>query len=418
MTSQQNNTNIMHIAAIISTILFILLAAIPTAHAVDSPNLIISKFEILEGQAQVGKDFTLVLHLQNVQPAPCAMGITTNVQANAPFTLKGVSTVPVEQMCDGQEKIVRIPMHIDSNANGGTYPITITNNYQTTLLTQFSNTNIINLQISGSPELTARIISSNPVDVYAGNSASITLQVENTGSYAAQTTTLTLSAPSPIEIKWASTSTSLGTLNAKESKNAQFNLEVPKDAAAKDYDLVLTATYLDENLNAQKRTIPLVLHVTKKAQFTTIDAGSDSLFAAENMRTIRFKITNTGTDTARKMRIKMLPQYPFSTDGSVRYVETLATGESKPIEFTTTIDKDGTAGTYGLDLLVDYEDAQGKKLQDTTKISLTIEHKSILRAVFLDYWFLWLIVVAIIVIRLVKRVKGTAAKEKSEKNKK
>jgi len=89
----------------------------------------------------------------------------------------------------------------------------------------------------------------------------------------------------------------------------------------------------------------------------------------------------------------------------------LQQGQSSPVTFTIGIDKDATPGTYGLDLLVDYEDAQGKKLQDTAKVSLTVIQKNIFRQVFMDYWFIWVIVLIAAAVILIRRAKAKKKKD-------
>jgi len=120
-------------------------------------------------------------------------------------------------------------------------------------------------------------------------------------------------------------------------------------------------------------------------------------------------LRNTGTDAAYKVKVKLLPQYPFSSDGSVRYVEKLEPGKNAPIELSLDIDKDATPGEYSLDMLLDFEDAQGKSLQDTANVSFVVLRKSLFRAVFIDYWVVW-IIVAVLAAVIIKKKKGKKKK--------
>ncbi len=100
----------------------------------------------------------------------------------------------------------------------------------------------------------------------------------------------------------------------------------------------------------------------------------------------------------------------FTSDGSMRYIESLDSGKSSQIILSVDTDKDAMPGTYGLDLLVDFEDAQGKSLQDKVKLSLTILQKDFFRAVFIDNWFVWLAVIFI----LFMAIKGKMGKKKKK----
>ena len=373
-----------------------------SVHAALLPNVMVSEFSVKNGEMGVGKNFILVLTLKNTEPAACAFAVSSTLQANPPFIMNGVNTASSDKLCFGETKIIEFPMRIDPTANGGSYQLTISNTYETSLLAQFSNSNTITVFVNGTPNINAHIVGSAPVDVYPGDTATITVNVQNDGSFAAQSVSAKLIAPSPLEAKWSGSYASLGTLDAKQGKNVVFTVEVPKNAAAKDYPVSLELNYQDETLSGQKKEFPLTFHVTKKAFFETTPDGSDALYANDNLKVYTLYLKNTGTDAARKVKVKLQPMFPFSTDGSVRYVELLEPGKSVPVDFVVNIDKDATVGSYGLDLILDFEDEQGKTLHDTAKVSLAVESKSIFRAVVLDYWFLW-VVIAFVAFMIIKK---------------
>jgi hypothetical protein len=380
------------------------------------PDVLVSAYNIKSGNLAVGKDFVLSLTLTNIQPAACAQDITTNVQASFPFILDGVSTLPAANLCSGNSgasTTVNFPMKIDPTAKGGSYQLTITNNYETPTLVQFSTTNVLNLFVQGTPELNAYITNYNPIDVYPGDTATLTISLENDGSFQAQSVTATLSANSSVEVSPANSFSSFGLIDAKQSKTATFTIEIPKNAEAKNYPLNLEVQYQDQNLAMQTKSYTLIFHVKPKASFETSDAGSDILYPNQNSRTVKLLLKNTGTNTAYNIKAKIMPQYPFSTDGSIRYVNIIEPGKSVPVEFKVDVDKDATIGSYGLDLLMNFEDAQGKSLQDTAKMSLTVASEGLFRAIFVDYWFLWVIVIAVIVLVIRKR-KKSAQKKKTQ----
>jgi len=382
------------------------LGGVFTAQADLKPNVVVSGFSIKEGSATVGKVFTLSLMLTNLEPSACAKTTTTSVQAAFPFILKGVTTLPAGDLCQGATATVDFPMRIDPTAVGGSYQLTITNNYETTTLAQFSSSDTLSIFVNGTPSINAYIVSSDPLDVYPGDTATLTLSLGNEGSFQAQSVTARMTADKPLDVKWANSVSAIGLLDAKQSKTAEFSVEVPKDAKVNDYGLDLEVQYLDENLVKNVKHFPFTFHVKEKALFETSDAGSNTLYANENSRTVLLLLTNTGTDAARKIKAKMLPQFPFSTDGSVRYADILEPGKTTQIQFTVNVDKDATPGTYGLDMLLDFEDAQGKSLQDTAKVSLVVKSKGFFRAVFLDYWFIWIVVLAVVVLVVIRITRG------------
>ena len=377
------------------------------AYADIRPNIVVSGFGVKEG-AYVGKEFILSLNLSNTGSSSCAKSITSSVEADFPFIINGIGTLSVGDLCYGTAKVVDFPMKIDPTANAGFYQVKIVNNYESASYIQFSSSSNLNLFVKGSPDINANIINSEPVDIYAGDTGTLTVKVENNGEFQAQSLSAFMKAAKPIEVKWSKSFNSIELLEPRQSRTMEFTVEVPKDAEAKIYPLAMELAYYDENRLKQNKTFSFNLYVRKKAQFDTSDDGSDSFYANQNLRKVKILLRNTGTDAARKARAKMLPQFPFSTDGSVRYVELLEAGKSEPVNFNVNIDKDANPGKYVLDMLVDFEDAQGKKLQDTSQVVLVVKPKGIIRLVFIDYWLLWLIVLAIVFI--VRKKYGNAKK--------
>jgi len=403
-------------ALFLAVAMIVLLTGLMPALAVR-PNVVVSGFDIKQGSAAVGKDFVLSLTLTNTEPTACAQGITTSVQASFPFILNGITSQAAGGLCKGTTQgsslVIDFPMRIDPTAKGGSYQLTITNDYETPTLAQFSTTNIINLFVDGTPDLNVYIINSNPVDVYPGDTATLTLNFENDGTFQAQSITAKLTADQPLDVKWAKSFSSIGLLDAKQSKTADFAVEIPKDAEAKDYKLNLEVQYLDEKLVPQTKEFALTMHVKNKAMFATSDAGSDTLYPNQNSRTVRLLIKNTGTDTAYNIKSKIMPQFPFSTDGSIRYVNILEPGKTVAVEFKVDVDKDAMPGNYGLDMLLGFEDGQGKGLQDTAKMSLIVASKGFFTAVFADYWFLWIAGIAVVVMIIRRKRKKAAMKKKA-----
>jgi hypothetical protein len=373
------------------------------------PRIVVSGFDIKDGNASVGKDFTLSLKISNMDQE-CAVYIATDIQATGPFIMKGISAFRTNELCQGEQAVIDIPLRIDPTATGGTYQLMVSNSYETSTYAEYSSSDTINIFVNGTPDINAYITNSEPIDVYPGDTAVLTFTVENDGTFQAQDVTANLSADAPLIAKWSNSFATLGVLDAKQDKNAQFIIGVPKDAKIQDYPMHLTIKYYDENHELQTTESTYTFHVKNKALFQTSDAGSDTLYPSKDSSMVRLILKNTGTDVAEKIKVKIQPQFPFSTDGSVRYIEKLAPGESAPVEFAVNVDKDGTVGTYGLDMIIDYEDAQGNTLQDNINVPFKLQGKNIFQAVFIDYWFLWLIVIIVAAVIIMRRANADKKK--------
>jgi len=394
-----------------------MLFALTAVDALARPRLVISGLGAMNGSAQVGSDFTLAINVTNVDVV-CAMSTVVSIDTNPPLDARMTNSATPVDICAGETKTVLIPMSIDPTAVGGSYLVPVTLDYEDTLNTPYTTADTLTLFVSGTPDLHAHIAATNPVDVYPGDTAMVSIQLENDGTFQAQSVSATLIAgdssvgssamsSSPLEVKAGSATLTAGVIDAKRSLTSQFAVEIPKDAPAQDYPMTLRVSYLDENREMQTKDLPLILSAQKKAQYTAVIDGQ-LLYANDNGKTTTVTVTNTGTDVAKNIKIKVDPQFPFTTDGSVRFVDSLAPGASVPVQVVFNVDKDATEGAYGLELIMDYEDAQGKSLHDTADLSISVSHKGWFRAVFIDYWYLWVIAIIIAVIVYRRRMKAKA----------
>lgn len=392
---------------------------IASAQAATRPIITISNYNT-DTSIVAGGYFNLTLDLAD-QGSLCGIGTTVSVQASYPFLTTGVSsTVPVS-VCN--QTTVTLPLKIDAAAAGGSYPLTLIVGYSDWSNNVYSSSNTVNLVVGGMPNINANIINTNPSDVYQGDTATITVLLENDGSYEAQSVMGTLYSDSAAEVSPSSSYMYLGSLGSEQSANANFVVDIPKDSNTTQYPLTLTIQYLDENRVLQTKNISLVLNTKEKAIFQTADAGSQSFYANYQGRIAKINVTNVGTGIANQVEVNIEPQFPFTTDGSVRYINSINPGNSSIVEFVVDVDKDATPGNYGINLVFDYKDKDGNLLQDVETTNLTVRNKNIFRAIFIDYWFIWavIIVIAIIVFLRNKKFAPQRAKLKEvieNKNKK
>lgn len=338
-----------------------------------------------------GGIFNLNINLAD-QGSLCGIGTTVSVQAGYPFITTGVSSTSPVAVCN--QTTVTIPLKIDPTTAGGSYPLTLVIGYSDWSNNFYSTSSTISLAVGGTPNLNANIVSSNPVDIYQGNTATITVLLENDGTYEAQSIRGTLYSNSSAEVSSSASFMYLSSLDSQGSANANFAVDIPKDSNTTQYPLILALQYLDQNRELETKNISLVLNTKKKAIFdVTTSPKSQGLYPNYNGRIVRLNVTNIGTDVANQMKVSIMPQFPFTSDGSVKYIDELTTGNSNILEFVVDVDKDATPGNYGVDLIFNYKDKEGNTLQDVETANLTVKSKSIFRAVFVDYWVIWVILI-------------------------
>lgn len=383
MTQQKKRFSL---AGIIVFIALFLMVIMPMASA--SPTLSISDYNT--HRPDIGKSFDLDIELRN-NGNSCATSVTITPQLTFPFNPDDTLTSDAVGICSGDRKTITLPLIVDSSASGGSYSIPLLIVYSDELNITHSFTSSVTVYVSGNSELNAHVTKSNPLKIYPGNTATISVLIENDGTFEAQNINGVLSVDSPLRVMPNQNFASIGSLKPKQSATADFSIEIPKDAQAQDYPMHLALSYTEDG-NAKTKNINLVLNVEKKALFQASNTDETTLYPNSLDKTVNLKLTNTGTATANQIKIQLQPQFPFTTDGSIKYLDSLSQGGSKEVQFVVNVDKSATVGTYALDLVIYFKDDQGNILQDTTTASMTVKKEDLSQKIFIDYWYLWLIV--------------------------
>ncbi len=363
-----------------------------------------------------GGDTTLTLTLENLGEFQCAYKTTVQLQLSSPLSIDGLDSKMLDSFCAPSKPTVSFKIRADPNAVSASYTITAITTYESEYRASYSTSNTVYARVGGSPQIVAHITRSNPVNVYPDGDFSVDMAIDNVGAYKADSLTLTLSAEQPLEVRGSSQTQSAATLQPRSSTTKTFYMHAPKNAPAKNYALTVAATFLDENGQWKTQSIPVTLTLSPKALFEAHDGSSGSYVDSRNNE-IRFTLTNTGTDAAEKIRAKLLPAFPFSTQGTVQYIDELAPGQSKELVFYTDVDKEGIPGEYSMDLSIAFENKDGDKFTDALPIGIKVAFTPLLNMIFLNYWWVWLIAIAVGAFFYRKRM-ASKAKPESAKAKK
>ena len=298
---------------------------------------------------------------------------------------------------------------VDPLAMTGTYPIIITTLYEYRYA-KFSEINTINVRVRGTPAFSASVSASNPADIYPGDTAMVQLQLMNVGTSRADHVKLLVSGPDGLEVKWAGSNQELGSVLPRSGTTVSLSLEAAKNLAPGTYPLTATLQFAGEDQKSLSQSFTFEVPVKKKADFAGDTSATASLFAGDN-RVVTVRVVNTGTDVAQNLKVRIIPYFPFSTDGTVRFINQLGPGESANLDYQITTDKDATPGAQLLGFAVDFEDIQGRKFSDTCDVALEVTQKSLAQTL-LESWpliFIVLLVLGIVVLR--RRGKKLPAKK-------
>ncbi|VVB66506.1 NPCBM-associated, NEW3 domain of alpha-galactosidase [Candidatus Gugararchaeum adminiculabundum] len=396
---------------------FALLACLASvSFASLSPQVQLQNYSLSEVPAQPGHVVNLTLHFKSIEWDYCADNLAVQLVTSYPLSIQGPDTQYLGSLClrDPDSKgTVSFLLPVEPLAQTGTYQVSVSTTYEHSF-SKFSDSNILNLRVGGAPSFTASVVASNPIDIYPGDSAAVTILFQNNGSSTVESARVRLDAPEGIEVKWAGKEQELGQIPPRGSASATFSIEAAKSAWPGIYNLHATLDYASEDKTSSEQSFDFALPLKTKADFSVVVQNTTSLVVnSDNLVAITLK--NTGTDTAKRLKVSIQPIFPFSTDGTVRYADSLAPGAEENLTFLIHVDKDGTPGQQLCGYIVNFEDSQGKKFSTSDDFALTVRTKTFGEMV-LDYWYIAAVVGFILVImilrRLMRLVRGFFARKK------
>ena len=349
-----------------------------------------------------GDTFTVRLDYTNLE-TDCAKYVDVQLSTAYPFYVKGLDTQYLAKMCQENDSF-SFPVQVDSLAQSGTYPISAMLTYQSGII-KYSDANTLGIQVSGTPDAAISVIASNPIDIYPGDTATLTLSVVDNGSAPITTGSLHIESVGP-QIKWAGKDVQISQIQAHGSAQYSVSVEVSKDLPSGNYPLVVTLNYASDDNVLHQSQFSFQMPVKPKAEFIANQSASSPLVTGES-RKVSIVLSNTGSQEARKLKVAIRPVYPFGTDGTIRYVESLMPGQSVSLDFYVNVDKDASTGSQIVGLNMDYEDPQGKQMSDSIDLSLTVRDKTQTELAY-SYWYVF----AIVAVALVMFVRGMLAKKK------
>jgi len=362
------------------------------AFASVNPKVQLLNYTLSEMPAQPGQTVALTLHFKSMESDNCAERFSATLSVSYPLSIVGSDTQYVDLLCarDPDSKgDMTFRLLVDNLATSGSYPVSVSSAYEKRF-TKLTESNTVNVRVGGSPSFNASVTSSSPVDIYPGDSAKVTVAVQNTGSSMVRSARATASS-NGVEVKWAGRAQDLGSIAPRASANAVFSVEAPKDLKAGSYPLEVVLDYVSENRSVGSTTFLFSVPVQPKVEFTA--ASTSPQLVSGEKREVKISLANSGSEEAKKLKVRIKPLFPFSTDGTVRYVESLPSGASANLTYLVTVDKDATAGEQLLSFLVDYEDAQGKKFSETVEFSLDVRSPTLLDQAA-GIWYVWALLAA------------------------
>lgn len=179
-------------------------------------------------------------------------------------------------------------------------------------------------------------INTVPSEIRPGdNYVKLVTQIENVGQKDSKSVEVKLSLPDDIESSYSNNNRLwIGRVNAGESKEAIFYIDVDEDALPGVKNLKYSFTYsdLDDNQNSEINLIPLLVKSRPQIEVINVTGFGISGKTTE----MKVYIKNTGTESAESVDVRIIKQnaQPFVIDVRSDYV-----GELEPNEVGVAIFK-------------------------------------------------------------------------------
>jgi hypothetical protein len=208
-------------------IVFVLLLLAAFSSALVRPDLRVIGYNITP-QLEPGGQVQLELHVQNIRPEECAYRTTVQVSPLYPISVSGPDTRVLGTICNKNQTDVLFQLEADTAATLGNSPVSVTLSYESSYAAAYSGSSTANINVDGSPFLSAQLTGSTPLDVHPSDTATLLLTLVNEGSAKAQNLRATLQSMDGIEVKASSQTQVVSNLASHDTSTLSYALFIPK----------------------------------------------------------------------------------------------------------------------------------------------------------------------------------------------
>jgi hypothetical protein len=197
-------------------------------------------------------------------------------------------------------------------------------------------------------------LKTEPAEVRPGdNYVKVVSTVENVGQKDAKSVQVELSLPEGLSASYTDANRIwVGRINAGESKEVTFFMDVHEEADAKEHKVKFEMDYmdLDDNKATKTRTIPFLV---KERPYLIVTKTEGSGLAGESSKLI-VTVKNTGTESAESVDVRILKQnsQPFSLDVRSDYIGELEPGEEGTAVFEIQVNRDAQLKKHDFKLMI------------------------------------------------------------------
>jgi len=235
--------------------------------------------------------------------------------------------------------------------------------------------------ISAGTDANVVIANVKPTKILPGETKTLTVTLQNGGSYDAKHVTLNFQESQYISVV-GSSSVYAGSINGWGSKDVTVTVHIAKGAPSGSYAIPVSCTF-DQYYSAggeavteamPEVTYSIVLTITQGAIIDIADITPTELKPGE-LTALQFTIANIGSYPLEDMVFSWTEAngviLPVNSDNA-KHISHIGVGESIVVEYLVAVDVGADAGLYQLDLTLEFEDERGGSRSMNTTAGIVI----------------------------------------------
>jgi hypothetical protein len=220
-----------------------------------------------------------------------------------------------------------------------------------------------------------------PMEILPGETKTLTVTLQNGGSYDAKHVTLNFQGSQYISVV-GSSSVYAGSISGSDSKDVAVTVHVAKGAPSGSYAITATCSfdqYYNEGGDLVSEAMPevtysIMLTVTQGAIIDIADIVPTELKPGE-LTELQFTVANIGSYPLENMVFSWTEAngviLPVNSDNT-KHISHIGVGESIVVEYLVAVDVGADAGLYQLDLTLEFEDESGGSRSMNTTAGIVI----------------------------------------------
>ncbi len=340
------------------------------------------RFELVSyspSPVQPGDEFDAAIKVKNIE-RKTIKNIRIDISEAFPFTFReGSQTQIFDQLKQNQEKTFVVTLVTSENANFGTEKLHFSYTYDG--LEQIrTETFSINIESVGNI-VSLDSIETDPVRIFPGEPAKLTVSVENSGNSLLNDVVVKLNLTDPFSILYTTNERRISSLASGESIKLVYDLITTSDAESKPYSFPLQIEYFDEigTKFARSNTIGLLVYAPPKYDINLEDSD---VLAYGSKGSITLSFSNINPSNMRFLSTMLNDGEDYITvSNPKKYLGNLEPDDFETAEYEIYIKNCffSCKDEIELSLQLDYKDDFNKEFQVVEKVPIKVYKKGELK---------------------------------------